>query len=261
MSLDRLYSLKSALSSYSKTGSHLRLEDAVDELRRIILANNGQKVTKADLLRSYDWLSVSNSALVDLDRMYRRAYGGSEQFGGIAGMATFVEPIIKTPSVYESDFEEDLMFERFETTKPEIGIAVPMKPMSKPSTPTPKGLALRIQTSFENIPKKVEAVKDTEDKNEDEDEDEEHTARPIDQPLAIVQPWNINSTIGQALSAGLPSPGLPSPGLLSPDRSTRIGPITPIEYGDFSPVTRGEWNFLMIDDAFKGGRTVAVETF
>uniref|UniRef100_A0A0D2XZK9 DUF7582 domain-containing protein n=1 Tax=Fusarium oxysporum (strain Fo5176) TaxID=660025 RepID=A0A0D2XZK9_FUSOF len=41
LSLDRLYSLKSALSSYSKTKSHLRLEDAVDELRRIILVTNG----------------------------------------------------------------------------------------------------------------------------------------------------------------------------------------------------------------------------
>ena len=92
VSLDRLYSLKSALSSYSKTRSLLRLEDAVDELRRYVLASGGAKVTQADLLRSYDWLGVSAAAVADLDRMYRRAYGGAECVGAVSGMSPSPPP-------------------------------------------------------------------------------------------------------------------------------------------------------------------------
>ncbi|CRK28325.1 hypothetical protein BN1708_015188 [Verticillium longisporum] len=38
VSLDRLYTFKAALASFARTGSPLRLEDAVDELRRLVLA-------------------------------------------------------------------------------------------------------------------------------------------------------------------------------------------------------------------------------
>ncbi|KZZ95296.1 hypothetical protein AAL_04527 [Moelleriella libera RCEF 2490] len=90
VSLDRLYSLKSALASYEASGGGsnskcpLRLEDAVDELRRCVLANNGAEVRKTDLLRSYGWLRVSEEGVAELDQMYRWAYGGEDQVGGIA---------------------------------------------------------------------------------------------------------------------------------------------------------------------------------
>lgn len=254
LSLDRLYSLKSALSSYSKTGSHLRLEDAVDELRRIILANNGEKVTKGDLLRSYDWLSVSNSALQDLDRMYRRAYGGREQFGGISGMPTIIEPVIRSQSEFEyDDDEEEEEFEiQIEDTMLEL--AIDAKEIKLSATPKPKGLALRLQTDFGMMPQITIDTKIEEKKDAEEEEDDDRTARPTNQSF-MMQTWNTGSTIDQVLSP------VGYSNLLSPDRSTGFGPMTPCDFGDLSPTTKGEWRFLMVDDAFKGAKTAAVETF
>ncbi|KAF7539248.1 hypothetical protein G7Z17_g12467 [Cylindrodendrum hubeiense] len=264
LSLDRLYSLKSALSSYSKTKSPLRLEDAVDELRRIILANNGAKVTRSDILRSYDWLSVSHSALVALDRMYRRAYGGPEQFGGIAGMTSFFDPVVKPSSSFELDDSDDSDFSDDEVEKEMIEISLPKKEKSMPLTPSPRPTLPKIQTSFvpnlirpepKAIPKKEEVVEVV------EEEDGDRTARPTDRMLFMMHPWGGNGgTIDQVLSGPLLSPGVMSPDLLSPAQSTALGPTTPNGYDDISPTTRGEWGFLMVDDAFQSGRTVAVTT-
>ncbi|KPM43111.1 hypothetical protein AK830_g3488 [Neonectria ditissima] len=268
VSLDRLYSLKSALSSYSKTRSHLRLEDAVDELRRIILANNGEKVTKSDILRSYDWLSVSNSALVDLDRMYRRAYGGPEKLGGISGMAGFFEPVIKPSSYFDSDDSDDSDDDEVETEM--IELVLPTKTNVLPTTPSPKPPLLKLQTSFgpqKEKPALQVAQKDMAKVVEEEEEDGDRTARPTDRLLFTMHAWNTTGgTIDQVLSAHpisptVFSPGVMSPNLLSPDQPTEFGPTTPNGYDDISPTTRGEWGFLMVDDAFQSGRTVAVETF
>ncbi|KAG6095390.1 hypothetical protein E4U14_008250 [Claviceps sp. LM454 group G7] len=94
LALDRLYSLKAALASYARIKTPLRLEDAVDELRRYVLAGNGAPVTKSHLFRAYDWLNVGPGAVADLDSMYKRAYGGPDQVGAIAG----IEPITHPPA-------------------------------------------------------------------------------------------------------------------------------------------------------------------
>ncbi|KAF9765199.1 hypothetical protein IL306_002572 [Fusarium sp. DS 682] len=251
--------LKSALSSYSKTKSHLRLEDAVDELRRIILATNGAKVSKTAILRSYDWLSVSNWALVDLDRMYRRAYGGPEQCGGISGLTSFAEPAIKPISDSQERYKEE---EAEETT---ISIAV-----TKGKTPSPKPL-LKLQTNFtpgpilKPKPKKIEAPTQAPIQTEaEEEEDGDRTARPTDQLYFTMQQWEPPSTIDQILTAGPVnrsafSPLTPTP-IMSP-ASPRFGPLTPHEYDDISPTTRGEWGFMMADNAFQSGRKAGVEIF
>jgi len=56
---------------------------AVDELRRLVLARQGRRITKGYLMRAYDWLGVSLSALVDVDEGYKVAYGGKLRWGGI----------------------------------------------------------------------------------------------------------------------------------------------------------------------------------
>ncbi|KAG6026403.1 hypothetical protein E4U19_002661 [Claviceps sp. Clav32 group G5] len=94
LALDRLYSLKAALASYARIKTPLRLEDAVDELRRYVLAGNGAPVTKSHLFCAYDWLNVGPGAVADLDSMYKRAYGGPDQVGAIAG----IEPIARPPA-------------------------------------------------------------------------------------------------------------------------------------------------------------------
>ncbi|KAH7144028.1 hypothetical protein EDB81DRAFT_515951 [Dactylonectria macrodidyma] len=254
LSLDRLYSLKSALSSYSKTRSPLRLEDAVDELRRIILANNGAKVTRSDILRSYDWLSVSHSALVALDRMYRRAYGGPEQLGGISGMPSFFDPFVKPCSSFDLDDSDD------EVETEIVVIPPPMTEKSLPKKPSPKPLLPKLQTNFELKLIKPES-KAIPKKGEAEEEDGDRTARPTDQLLFTMHAWGGHGgTIDNVLNTPIMSAGIMGPDLLSPNQAASLGPMTPNGYDDISPTTRGEWGFLMVDDAFQGGRTVAVET-
>lgn len=248
VSLDRLYSLKCALASYSKTNYYLRLEDAVDDLRRYVLANGGRQVSKGDLLRSYDWLSVSSLAMNDLDRMYRRAYGGVDEIGGLSGMMYSSSTQANAPMVVVEEppkkkQAEDVVEEvEVEEIAEEIGVAVSTTPIPI-HRPSPKLPLLKLQTSFEQKPKLV---------NEKGEEEDDRTARPSAVPRSSLQPWN--SSIDQVLSSGT--------NLLSPQRtSVRQGPMTPNGYDDISPITRGEWGFLTTDDSFQGAKRVAVETF
>ncbi|KAM7221466.1 hypothetical protein V8F06_003241 [Rhypophila decipiens] len=84
LSLDHLYTFRTALQSYARTQASPRLEDAVDELRRLFLANGRKKLLKSALLAAYRWLDpVSDSALSDVCRMYSRAYGGLDLESGV----------------------------------------------------------------------------------------------------------------------------------------------------------------------------------
>jgi hypothetical protein len=76
--------LRTALQAYATTQTLSRLEDAVDELRRVFLANGRRPLRKSALLAAYRWLSpVSDAALADVCRMYERAYGGVERDSGV----------------------------------------------------------------------------------------------------------------------------------------------------------------------------------
>lgn len=88
LSLDHLYTFKCALTHYAATradpGSHFRLEDAVDELRRYVLsgAAGRRRLLKSILVQAYDWLGpVNDVALGEVMRMYSRAYGGATEMG------------------------------------------------------------------------------------------------------------------------------------------------------------------------------------
>ncbi|KAL7930511.1 hypothetical protein V8C35DRAFT_312857 [Trichoderma chlorosporum] len=254
LTLDRLYSIKSALSSYSKTSSALRLEDAVDELRRYVLASNGRKVTRADLLRSYDWLSISNAAIIDLDRMYRRAYGGPELIGGIAGMPLDRPPkpfVLRLPpkNKFVDDWEDgDLSPSSTILDDGIVKVAMTAVKLSRPPTPRRIGPTLKLQTDFSPKPESLYEDKVAKDNDSD---DEVYTARPIDRSTAPM--WNSRLTIDQMLS--------PAQNQDLQAYSPAIGPVTPHAYDDISPVTRGEWGFLMGGNGLNIGKTAAVETF
>lgn len=88
LSLDHLYTFKTALNHYASTrsepSSHFRLEDAVDELRRYILSSTAgrRRLLKSTLVQAYDWLgTVDDAALAEVTRMYSRAYGGAGDMG------------------------------------------------------------------------------------------------------------------------------------------------------------------------------------
>lgn len=95
LTLDHLYTFRTSLQSYARTQSPCRLEDAVDELRRLILANGRQRLLKSTLITTYRWLDpVSELALADVERMYSRAYGGLE---GESGVENDVDPVPAWP--------------------------------------------------------------------------------------------------------------------------------------------------------------------
>ncbi|EPE25015.1 hypothetical protein GLAREA_11596 [Glarea lozoyensis ATCC 20868] len=84
LSLDHVYTFKTHLQLYSRTLTPPSLTLAVDELRRLILAQGpGTTITKSHLTRSYPWLGISFPALVDINQAYKTAYGGSSRSGAI----------------------------------------------------------------------------------------------------------------------------------------------------------------------------------
>ncbi|KAK4043998.1 hypothetical protein C8A01DRAFT_43161 [Parachaetomium inaequale] len=84
VSLDHLYTFRTALQAYARTKAMCRLEDAVDELRRLFLANGRRALRKSALLAAYRWLDpINDAALADVCRMYERAYGGIERESGV----------------------------------------------------------------------------------------------------------------------------------------------------------------------------------
>ncbi|KAL2018795.1 hypothetical protein VTK56DRAFT_353 [Thermocarpiscus australiensis] len=84
LSLDHLYTFRTALEAYARTQASSRLEDAVDELRRLILANGRRPLRKSALLAAYPSLGpVNGAALTDICRMYERAYGGIDRENGV----------------------------------------------------------------------------------------------------------------------------------------------------------------------------------
>ncbi|OLN93936.1 hypothetical protein CCHL11_03428 [Colletotrichum chlorophyti] len=222
VSLDRLYTFKAALSSYSRTNAPLRLEDAVDELRRLVLSRAGKKVSKSDLLRSYDWLGVTDAALADVDRMYRRAYGGPDKVGAIEGVGSAAQ-VQETLSELEREVD-DTMAAALETIC-----------ISKP--PSPKGPALKLQTNFESP---TVQTPPQEVPGGDVSDEDDLTARPERHPVSFWSPVSIAE-------------------VLHDDRQP-LGPMTPKGYDDISPITRGEWGFLVGSGGVGSSRTAPVVT-
>lgn len=312
LSADHLYTFKAALAAYAARGTGYRLEDAVDELRRYVLAHAGRGVPRGHLVRAYDGLlGLSDKALRDVQRMYARAYGGLERDGGIEPDALAAHPpatLPPTPPPKEEaaaaaapaaeEEEEELPAQAGRTPSPptpeemvapmmipspvSVASATPrMSPVTVVSSTTPrtsprtspamKNPALKLQTTFGapagvgfklrraaldasqlqwNIPIHIdEATSPSSDIEEDDDEESDEraqlTARPGDGPKGLLSRWGVAS-----LDEVLLSP--------DDDRNHHLGPMTPKDYDDISPITRGEWGFLVGGQL---GRQVAVTTF
>ncbi|KAI0887251.1 uncharacterized protein GGS22DRAFT_106736 [Annulohypoxylon maeteangense] len=283
LGLDRLYTFKAALSAYSRsrftsgTSSPLaspsptpkiadtsRIEDAVDSLRRLVLANGGRPVSKADLYRSYDWLGVNARALRDVEGMYRRAYGGIDRVGAFEITPEERErearPVVmigappppKTPPKTQTTPVLKLDTRLATATTTRI-----FKPKAKSITHATSQTQIQIHTQPQADEKQGPSVTEleikldnlaVEDPDKDgEPEEEEHTARPI-RGLPF---WN-----GASIDEMMLSPCDNA----SVRQSQTLGPQTPNGYDDISPITRGEWGFLFKGEGWKQGKTAVVET-
>lgn len=195
-------------------------------------------------------MSVSDLAVIDLDYMYRRAYGGVYGVSGITGIPEpsdddTPEPMIRTSedtqssTAYASSIEEDALTIAYNARRAQIK-----------TTPSPKLPVLKIQTSFDIVPKPLNPPQDYEHDDEDDDQGlQNHTARPS--AVVPMQPWNIGTSIDQILSTGENlTVGLP------PEDS---GPLTPNVCEDISPTTRGEWGFLMGNHESQSAKRAPIE--
>ncbi|KAI2472034.1 hypothetical protein F4781DRAFT_46793 [Annulohypoxylon bovei var. microspora] len=285
LALDRLYTFKAALAAYARsrttngsgTSSPLasptptptpkiadssRIEDAVDSLRRLVLANGGRPISKSDLYRSYDWLGVNVRALRDVENMYRRAYGGPGRAGAFEMTPEEQErerPVVKIgapPPPRTPPKTQTTPVLKLDTRLATATTARIFKPKARPIAHTVSQTQTQTQTKDEREVEKTQGTEvveleikidnlDAEDS--DKEEEEEHTARPI-RGLPF---WN-----GASIDEMMLSPCDNS----SIRQSQKLGPQTPNGYEDISPITRGEWGFLFKGDGWKQGRTAAVET-
>ncbi|KAK8125450.1 uncharacterized protein PG998_001209 [Apiospora kogelbergensis] len=298
LGLDRLYTFKAALSAYARTTLpassltkplHLpadrMMEDAVDELRRLVLANGGRPVTKADLHRRYDWIGVSASALGDVERMYRRAYGGCDRVGAFEVTAEEA-PVVKIGTPPSPKGPVLKLQTKFDDKKP-ASAPVRQSDAKQPGLirPVPTKAAAATFGTGEEAPKPQKPSRQGNDdfmitldgldigNNGPDEEDGDLTARPFTTGRPF---WN-------SAAAAEPSSSIDemmlmaSQKLLSPvaaaenPRISRLsvssasqrhdGPMTPNGYDDISPITRGEWGFLFAGDGWSRPRQGAVETF
>ncbi|KAL0473236.1 hypothetical protein QR685DRAFT_167993 [Neurospora intermedia] len=119
LSLDHLYTFRSALQCYTRTVNHKpsvsrsiahrRLEDAVDELRRLVLGNSCQKLKKRCLVGAYARFMdpVSDRSLEEVGTMYGRAYGRRDHTGGrdVREMGWVDDTVERVEGVVEGVFE------------------------------------------------------------------------------------------------------------------------------------------------------------
>lgn len=316
LGLDRLYSFKAALSAYAKSiatpkphiqipgrspglsnhpvnptsptptstkADSSRLEDAVDCLRRLVLSNGDRPVSKADLHRSFDWMGVNPTALADVERMYRRAYGGSERRGpfqvppiprdqereydreteakrsGFVKIGTPPPPKTQTPPVLKLDTNIAIT-PRLVRPKPK---AIPQAPAADVPNSTGRildgaqdGSSSRVKSdNVEELEIRIDGLGLAVEKSGDygPEEDGDCTPHPLrDGPVRPSMFWPNGHVLGTSINE-----------MLSPcdsRQSQRLGPMTPNGYDDISPITRGEWGFLFKGDTWAQGRTAVVET-
>ncbi|KAK8049932.1 hypothetical protein PG994_011662 [Apiospora phragmitis] len=134
LGLDRLYTFKAALSAYARTTL-----PASSLTKPLLLPADRMMEDAADLHRRYDWIGVSASALSDVERMYRRAYGGCDRVGAFEVTAEDASRVLldlAPPSppphtLYLPSATQDV---------PIVKIGTP---------PSPKGPVLKLQTKFD----------------------------------------------------------------------------------------------------------------
>ncbi|RDL38127.1 uncharacterized protein BP5553_05560 [Venustampulla echinocandica] len=210
LSLDHVYTFKCQLHTYSRTLTPSDLTLAVDELQRLVLLQQGRRITKGYLMRAYDWLGVSLAALVDVNEGYKTAYGGCERRGGIE--------------------------------------------VVEPETRTQKQLPqLQLQTSFTKptaVPSfsvRMSIVGSRESEASWFSEDDE---TPL--PLSVVEVGE-SAKGTDLLSAVSCQFDLERVAAAVENRGPHLrGPLTPNTFEDITPVTQGEWCFLMVGNVRRG---------
>ncbi|KAF4637361.1 hypothetical protein G7Y89_g730 [Cudoniella acicularis] len=209
LSLDHVYTFKNLLNTYSRTLSPFDLTLAVDELRRLVLAQQGRKISKSQLMRAYDWLPVSLAALVDINEGYKIAY---DRKGSIE-----VQDVENTRSLLPA--------------------------------------LQRLQTNFTRASPSIYSQRTESTCTSFYGSETSWFSEDEDTPLGDVSVGESarGTDSGVSFSFDIAE-------TVSEDRGPHFrGPLTPKAFEDITPITKGEWCFLMVGEGF-AARTAAVET-
>jgi len=173
-------------------------------------------------MKTYSWLGVSLAALVDVTEGYKTAYGGAKRQGGV-----------------DMGFRE------------------------RPATDTQK---LGIRTNFDS--KELRHIRFNIDgslKSSSSSALDEGGSTSITSTKVSSSTILIGSPIDKEVEVGESARGRDDWGIKRLDAREdkgphRRGPTTPNGFEDITPVTKGEWCFLMVGEGWRNGRKIAVET-
>ncbi|KAI9055354.1 hypothetical protein LZ554_000313 [Drepanopeziza brunnea f. sp. 'monogermtubi'] len=221
LALDHVYAFKCHLHTYSRTLTPVDLTSAVDELRRLVLAQQGCRITKGYLMRAYAWLGVSLAALVDVNEGYKVAYGGRERMGGIevANEERKSPPPLNTKFLLQTPSQTHHQQQQQQPRKLRLTIGSDLSSRS--------GLGRRESSCGSSC----------------SSDDEARTLASV----AVGE-----SAKGRDFTV--------AEGLREDRGPHRRGPVTPNGYEDITPVTKGEWCFLMVGEGWREAKTAPVET-
>lgn len=224
LSVDHLYMFKCALHTYSRTLSPSDLTSSVNFLRRLTLARRGEALKKNDLIKTYNWLGVSLAALVDVNEGYKTAYGGSKREGGVdMGFSERRSPVSRMQLPPKLGLKTNFNMSELKHMRFNIGGSL----KSSSSSASDGGDSPTASSSNATLV---------------------GTASPIDKEVEVGESAKGRDDWGMRLSA-------------KEDKGPhRRGPITPNGFEDITPVTQGEWCFLMVGEGWREGRKMAVET-
>lgn len=236
LALDRIYTFKMLLHVYSTLLSRSSLTLAVDELHRLVLAQGGKPITKSYLMRAYAWMGVSLAALVDVNEGYKVAYGGARRRSGVievsvgaVALSPSLESVSSTERARRSPPALQTTFNTADIRRMKMQLCVSTSPatLNKPAS------------NFSSSSSSVATLTPVEVGESAKGRDVQITPRES-VPRGGFKARNEEYSPFAALAAG------------GEDRGPhRRGPMTPNGFEDITPVTKGEWCFLMVGDGWK----------
>lgn len=133
-----MYTFKSNLAIYARTGAQTDLNASVDELRRLVLSNGGSRVTKSNVSRSYQWMQLSYTALAEVNEGYKHTYGGAQRLGGVEMRDERAMPALNTQ--FQFTTERSRRAPSPSAWEVEVGESAQGRdPTVSPSASTPRG--------------------------------------------------------------------------------------------------------------------------
>lgn len=121
LAMDGVFGFKCMLHGYSRSLSSEDMGLAIDELRRLVLVRGG-KIGRAEVMRCYEWVGISLSALCDVEEGYWRIYGGEMREGAIFNEEVRERGLcLKTVFMKEEAGEEEELVEVGESAKGKDG--------------------------------------------------------------------------------------------------------------------------------------------